>query len=270
VDISRDHMRRTLGDIGQQHDRAMKLQDEALERAVHEDDLTADEKGDLVLGGLNRRKFLTIGGVTVASAAIFAACGSTSSKAQTTPPTSGSSGGSATTPTTASGKAADITILRTASSLEVLAVDTYAKAIKSGLVHSSAVAAAAKDFMNQHAQHAAAFEAATTKAGGQPFKKPNPVVLAKVIMPALAKVKNQKDVVALAYALETAAAATYVSTIGHFSDKTYNAATAAIAGVESRHITVLASVLAEPSMYPAYPTSGFQSITAAVKPGTGV
>jgi rubrerythrin len=272
VEISRDHLRRTLGSIGRQHDQAMKLHTDALHRAVEEGDLDDNEKDELILGGLNRRRFLTIGGVSIASAAIFAACGN-SSKTQSTPTTTTAPASSPTTVASGgstAGDTSDVTILRTASSLEVLAVDTYQTAIKSGLVTSPAVAAAAKDFMNQHAEHAAAFEAATKKAGGTPFTQPNPVVNAKVIQPAIKVAKTQTDVVALAYALETAAAATYTSTIGAFKNPAYNSAAAEVAGVESRHITVLASVLADPTKYPAYPTSGFFSTADAVKVGTGV
>lgn len=267
MDISREHMRRRLGEIGARHDAAMALHSEALDRAVNEGDLDADGQSELFVGGLNRRRFLTIGGMSVASAAIFAACGS-SSHTQTTPTTTVPAPVASTVPTSAA--TTDVTILRTASSLEVLAVDTYATAIKSGLVTSPAVAAAAKDFMNQHAQHAQAFEAATRTAGGTPYTNPNPVVKAQVIDPAIAKLKTQADVVALAYDLETAAAATYVSTIGAFTNDKYNSAAAAVAGVESRHIVVLASVLNDSAKYPAYPSSGFFSTTAAVKAGTGV
>jgi rubrerythrin len=286
VDINKDHLRRELGELGRQHDAAMKGYTEALDRLVNENDLNAEQKDEFVLGGLNRRRFMTIGGVSIASAAIFAACGSSSKSTTpnpttvppttpptTTPPTTATAPAATTPPTTAPAGAAatqsDLTILRTASSLEVLAVDTYKTAIKSGLVTSSAVAAAAKDFMEQHAEHAAAFEAATKSAGGTPFTKPNPVVYSSFIAPALKKVKNQADVVALAYDLENAAAQTYVSTIGAFDNAAYNPVAASIAGVESRHMTVLASVLMS-SKYPEYVASGFFTTTGAVKPGTGV
>jgi hypothetical protein len=277
VDIDNDHVRRELGELGREHDRAMKGYTEALDRMVNENDLTTDQKDEFVLGGLNRRRFLTIGGVSIASAAIFAACGS-SSRTTTTPSTTTSVPAPATTtapsPSTTSGgttaTTSDLTILRTASSLEVLAVDVYGTAIKSGLVKTPAVAAAAKDFMEQHQEHAAAFEAATKAAGGTPFTKPNPVLMTSVIAPALKKLKTQDDVVALAYALENVAAQTYVSTVGAFDNTAYNSVAASIAGVESRHMTVLASVLMSTTKYPEYVPGGFFTTTSAVKPGTGV
>ncbi len=283
MDISNDHVRRELGELGRQHDRAMTQYNEALDRMVNERDLDDNQKDEFVLGGLNRRKFLTFGGVSVASAAIFAACGS-SSKTTATPTTSNApgttAGSSATTMApsgggSTSGTKSDITILRTASSLEFLAVAVYATAIKSGLVKTPAVVAAAKDFKMQHEEHGQAFVAATKKAGGTAFTKPNPVIDKTVIAPALPKLKNETDVLQLAWTLENAAAQTYVSTVGAFDNHAYNSVAASIAGVESRHMTVIGGVLAllkDPSAmkYPSYVPSGFFVTTAAVKPGTGV
>jgi hypothetical protein len=279
VDISRDHVRRELGELGRQHDQAMKGYTEALDRMVNEGDLNDVQKDEFVLGGLNRRKFLTFGGVSVASAAIFAACGSSSKTASTptttappatTSPTTAAPASSTTAPAASTkGTRSDITILRTASSLEFLAVATYETAIKSGLVTTPAVAAAAKDFKAQHMDHAEAFVAATKKAGGTPYTKPNPVVDKAVIAPALRKLKNQTDVLQLAWMLENAAAQTYVSTVGAFDNPAYNSVAGSIAGVESRHMTVIGGVLMSMT-YPTYVPSGFFTTTKAVKAGTGV
>lgn len=246
---SNDFIRRELDAISRHNDTAMTLQSEALTRMVESGELNGDEKDELITGGLRRRQFLKFGGVAVATSAVFAACG-TSSKA-----TSGSTSTAA---------------LRTASSLEALAVQTYQKAIVSGLIATAMVAAVAKNFMEQHQQHAAAFESATTKAGGQAFTQPNPVVSAQVITPALAKIKTENDVVVLAYMLESAASQTYQSAIGHMSKATYNSALASVLGVESRHQALLGLVLNDTTMYPSYRANGFQTENNAVKIGVGV
>jgi rubrerythrin len=277
VDISRDHTRRVLGDIGRQHDEAMKQHEEALDRLVNERDLSFEEADQTFLGGLSRRRFLTIGGISVASAAIFAACGSTSKlqstpSSTTLPPSSNSGSSGSSSSSSAMASSSDVTILRTASSLEYLAVATYNDAIKSGLVTNKTVAAVAVDFRNQHMQHAAAFDAATKQAGGTPFTKPNPAVYDAVVKPALAKLKNQTGVLELAYTLENAAAETYVNIIGKLSVPAYNSAAASVAGVESRHVTVLGTVLTSAGAmgYPTYVASGFYPVSGAVKAGTGV
>lgn len=264
MDISNDFIRRELDDLSRHNDVAMRLQSEALARMVETGELDGDEEDELIIGGLRRRQFLKIGAMAVATSAVFAACG-TSSKA-----TSGSTSTAAPTTAPAGSGATDISALRTASSLEALAVQTYQKAIGSGLIATAMVVAVAKNFMGQHQQHAAAFESATTKAGGQAFTQPNPVVSAQVITPALAKIKTENDVVTLAYMLESAASQTYQSAIGLMSKATYNSALASVLGVESRHQALLGVLLNDTTMYPPYPANGFQTENNAVKVGTGV
>ncbi|MDQ6796718.1 MAG: ferritin-like domain-containing protein [Actinomycetota bacterium] len=265
MDLSNDFIRQELDEIAHHNDVAMALQSEALTRMVETDELDADQRDELITGGLGRRRFLRFGGVAVATSAVFAACG-TSSRTRTA-----STSTTSTSSTTVAGSAStDITALRTASSLEVLAVQTYQKAIGTGLLTTPTVAAAAKDFMGQHQQHAAAFESATTKAGGQAFTQPNSVVSAQVITPALAKVKTENDLVALAYTLESAASQTYQSAIGIMSKPAYNSALASVLGVESRHQALLGLVLNNTTQYPPYPVNGFQTENDAVKIGTGV
>jgi hypothetical protein len=264
VDLSNDFIRRELKEIARHHDVAMRIQSQALTRMVETDELSGDDKDELITGGLGRRRFLELGGVAVATSAIFAACGARSKTTSVTTSTTSA-------PSTSVGTAAtDITALRTASSLEALAVDTYQKALGTGLMTTATTVAAARSFLEQHRQHASAFEAATTRAGGQPYSRPNPVVSAQAIAPALAKVKTENDLVTLAYMLESAASQTYQSAIGQMSKATYNSALASVLGVESRHQALLGLVLANTTTYPSYPANGFQTEDNAVKIGVGV
>ncbi|MDQ2725305.1 MAG: ferritin-like domain-containing protein [Actinomycetota bacterium] len=264
MDISNDHIRRELDGIARHNDVAMTLQSEALARMVETDELNGDERDELITGGLGRRRFLRFGTVAVATSAVFAACGTSSKPTAASTPTTAP-------PSTAAGSAStDIAALRTASSLEALAVQTYQKSIGSGLITTATVIGVAKNFMEQHQQHAAAFESATTKAGGQAFTQPNPVVSAQVITPALTNLRTENDVVALAYMLESAASQTYQSAIGHMSKGAYNSALASVLGVESRHQALLGLLLNNTTMYPSYPANGFQTENNAVKIGTGV
>ena len=89
------------------------------------DSRSESQTSSLVLGGLTRRSLFHIGGVSLAGAALLAACGSDTKSAATT-------GVATTIPgTTVPGAAAspamssDVVILRTASSIEELAVAAY-------------------------------------------------------------------------------------------------------------------------------------------------
>ena len=262
--INNDFVRRELDEIARHNDAAMRLHAEALARTTETDELDGEQRDELITGGLGRRRFLTFGGVAVATSAVFAACGTSSKN------TSASTSSTAPPPTASGSPVSDIAALRTASSLEALAVQTYQKALASGLLTTATVVAVAQNFMEQHQQHASAFESATTKAGGQAFTQPNPVVSAQLIDPALSQVKTENDVVALAYMLESAASQTYQSAIGVMSKASYNSALASVLGVESRHQALLGLVLNNSTMYPAYPANGFQTETNAVKVGVGV
>jgi len=256
-DFSSDEVRRQAKESQIEHASAMRSMRDIVNRLFDGGaGESATAKADFVTGGVNRRRFIQIGGLSVATAAIFAACGSDK----------GSSSSSATTEatTTTIDAMADVQILRTASSLEVLAVDVYQKAIDSGLVKTQAIADAAKLFQSQHKEHAGLFEGATKKAGGEVFDKANPVVM-QSLQGALSQLKDETGVVQLALQLEMAAAATYQSTVGAFKDPTLNQAAMSVGGVEARHVAVLLGVLKQPQVPKA-----FQTTDGAVAVGTGV
>ena len=258
MDISSEFIRREAKESQVEHDASMKTMRSLVNRLFGDTSESGIAKADFVTGGLNRRKFLQIGGLTVATAAVFAACGSDD--------TADGNGTAAEGEDEEMGAAAegDITILRTASSLEVLAVDVYQKAIDSGLVKTAAIADAAKLFQAQHREHAALFQGATKKMGGEEMTEANPVVL-QTLQGPLAALKDETGVVQLALMLEQAAAATYQSTVGAFKDVTLNQAAMSVGGVEARHVAVLSSVLKQPGAPKA-----FQTTDGAVAAGTGV
>ncbi|HUP84419.1 MAG TPA: ferritin-like domain-containing protein [Acidimicrobiales bacterium] len=255
MDISNDDVGREANESQIAHTSAMKSMRGLVTRLFGESEESGFAKAGFVTGGLNRRKFMQIGGLSVATAAVFAACGSDARDESST--TMGHGPGS-------SSDKGDIQILRTASSLEVLAVDVYQKAIDSGLVKTPAVGDAAKLFQSQHREHAELFQGVTKKLGGDVFDRPNPVVLQSLQGP-IGALKDEMDVLQLALMLEQAAAATYQSTVGAFKDLSLNQAAMSVGGVEARHVAVLSIVL---ELAPA--PKAFQTTDGAVAAGTGV
>lgn len=260
-ELSRDFVRREARESQLEHRSSMRSMRDLVSRLFGASDESSFAKSDFATGGLNRRRFIQVGGLTVATAAVFAACGP-----------GGSGGGDAADDIDKSagenraggGAESDIKILRTASSLEVLAVDVYQKAIDSGLVTTVAVADAAKLFQSQHREHAELFEGATKKLGGTPMVDANPVVL-QSLASTIEALQDEAGVVELALMLEQAAAATYQSNVGAFSDASLNQAVMSVGGVEARHVTVLSSVLGRPQVPKAFSTTD-----GAVAAGTGV
>ena len=271
MDFSHDHLRREARASQVDHEEALPRLRQLLSRVFERpNSLGPDQRQDLVLG-VSRRRALQIGGVTILGGALLAACGSDSDNAGTT-----TAGGDATTGAPTTGAAStmppgteaaagmDVLILRTASSIEELAVAAYQTAIDSGLVTTAAIADAAMLFQAQHREHSGLFQSLTTKAGGEPFAVPNPAIL-EAIQPTIDALKDEMGVVALACDLEVVAAQTYQSNVAAFEDPALNAAIMSVGGVEARHAAALASVLNQ-NPVPA----AFQVTNKAVMAGTGV
>jgi hypothetical protein len=243
MDFQRDELRRQLRASRAEQQAAMGPWREALFRFFGPDNkVPASAKAELV-GVPNRRGFLKIGGATIIGAAVLAACSDSGESGPVAE--SGGSGDGTTTTTSAEAAALDVTLLRTATSIEVLAVDAYNAAIESGLVTTAAVIEAAELFRDQHDEHRAALEAATEEAGGTPFTRANPFLQENVVDPALADLTNETGVVEFALTLETAAAETYVYAAGELSVPALRQAIMGIGGVEARHQAVLRGVLEE-------------------------
>ena len=94
----------------------------------------------------------------------------------------------------------DLPLARTAASLEQLAVDTYNTAIKSGLVKTAAIGSAAGLFRDHHQMHLDALNSTIANAGGTKVTVANKAVYDALIAPAVAKLKDEAGVVALALA----------------------------------------------------------------------
>lgn len=284
-DLDRDHLRRELRAVDELQRDSLPSLRFALRRVFGDTATTAEHEraqSTLALGGLTRRNVLRIGGITVLGGAVLAACGSSGSSgsapsgATTTmlDPTTTAAASSTTTmapattmapsTTAAAAMPMDIVILRTASSIEELAIAAYQTAIESGLVKTAAIADAAKLFQQQHREHAALFRSQTETAGGEAFTMPNPAILA-AIKPTIDALKDEMGVVALAFDLETVAAQTYQANVGTFTDVKLNQTIMSVGGVEARHAAVLAGVLQQMPV-----PAAFQATAKATPPGTGV
>lgn len=247
MDISRDELHRALRDLDAEHRAAMPRWREALARLFDDPGTPSSAKAQALLGGFGRRRFLKVGGTAVGAGVLLAACGDDDSET-----TSGTTAGA--TATTGSGTTAgtganetDITVARTAASLELFAVSVYDTAIDSAeaLGIERAVATAAMLFRDQHQEHADAFNGAAAQLGGDPYDRPNPTAQ-DAFADRIAGLANQTDVVRFAYDLENVAAQTYQG-VGAtmLSTPTLRQTAMSVGGVEARHAAILAGVLGE-------------------------
>ncbi|HEX4901991.1 MAG TPA: ferritin-like domain-containing protein [Acidimicrobiales bacterium] len=205
--------------------------------------------GDLarLIGVPTRRQVLRIGGLGIAGAALLAAC---SDEGDPEPPERRPGTTSTTLPDGPSaGPDADIVLLNTALSLEVLAIDAYRRAGETGLVGSAAVTDAFAMFQAHHAAHRDALIGVVEAAGVEPFAIPNPVVRVAFVDPELQAAVAEGDLVRLAHDIERAAAQTYVWATGTLSTADLRGRAMSIGAVEARHAAVLDAIgeLAEES-----------------------
>lgn len=142
----------------------------------------------------------------------------------------------------------DIDALQTSAAIENLAVAVYTKAAALPANVSGASNPVVLKFVQttiqQHTDHANAFNAAVQQLGGKPQTGIDEVVFTGVVTPALPKISGPADVLSLAITLEDAAAQTYVKFGSQASDANAVKTWASIAPVEAQHVAVLTAVKA--------------------------
>jgi len=252
--INSDEVRRQLSASQHDHAEAMPQFREALKRVFDRDSGAAESAKAALVGVPSRRSFLTVGSATVLGSAVLVGCGKSSKK--TLPVTGTSIPAPSSTTTTAPGSSEmDLTLLRTAQSIEVLAVQTYQTAIDSGLLTTPSVLEAIKLFRSQHQEHGGLLASATRNLGGQPYDTANPFLDVEIVTPALTAATDQTAIVKIAVVLENTAAQTYTQAGGVLTSADLRAAIMSIGATEARHLTVLYGVLGgNPVPLPFMPT----------------
>ncbi len=262
MNLSNDDIRRDLRAINQVQEAAVRDSGALLDAVLSGDArLSSPERADVLLGGLGRRRFLRLGGFSVATAAVIAACGGSES---------GGIPQAGLVPTTLGLPERvidDIVLLRTASSLEYTAIDAYTKAIDSGALNE-VQASIAKLFRNHHGEHAAFFDAATKSAGGEAFTKANPVLAESVLKPVLELIGVSKDpqgdLMRFAHGLENLAAGTYQQLVASLTKPTLRQKAMTVGSVEARHAAILAKALGgEPVVGLITPSTASTTVAAA-------
>lgn len=142
----------------------------------------------------------------------------------------------------------DVDALQTSAAIENLAVAVYNKAATlppnvSGAANP-VVLQFVKTTIQQHTDHANAFNAAIMQLGGKAQTGIDMTVYNGVVTPALPKITGPADVLALAITLEDAAAQSYVKFGSDAGDANAVKTWASIAPVEAQHVAVLTAVRA--------------------------
>ena len=187
---------------------------------------------------ISRREAFRVGGATLSLAAIVAACGD--DRGGDTDP--GRVGNAPSVTAIPDYEVNDAVLLRTASSLELTAVDVYNTA--KGLVDFDENTTALVDrLIANHTATAAKMGELTVAAGGEAWDRTNPWIMERAIEPILETIADSDDVArdltSLAITLENLAAATHQSLTGLLSTSEQRTAVAMAAAEESRHSATL-------------------------------
>ena len=199
---------------------------------------------------VGRRRFLQIGGLSVATATLVAACGGAESN-------SGARVGVAPERTDLPDAIVnDVVLLRTASSLERSAIAVYDAVIGNPDLLAASLQDAAKRFRDDHIAHAELFEQLTTDAGGEAWTCGNPRIDELLAAPVFAAITGaaasgtvaavpasddaHRDVLSFAHALEDLATQTYQALVPQFSEPELRSKAMAVGSQEARHSSLLA------------------------------
>lgn len=131
--------------------------------------------------GTDRRGFIRIGGLSVATVAVIAACGSNEAGAP------GRVGNVEKPEPLPDPIVSDISLLRTASSLEHSAIDLYDIVLESSLLDDNQTTVAQR-FKEDHQRHAKVIEGLTEAAGGVAWTCANPRIQSVVVDPSMARI----------------------------------------------------------------------------------
>lgn len=202
----------------------------------------------------DRRGFLTLGGATIAMGAVVAACGSGVSDDSL--PVTGTLPPQPTESTVPVGTTNDITMLRTAQSIEALAAQTYRDVIESGQVTSPEARQAAQRIADAHETRVGLVGDLVSSVGGAPYTQPNPFLLENVVNPELELMASADDALGLLLTVENLTSQTEVYAAESLSTAQLRSSIVALGSSSARMVSVLFGLQGHPQVpFPTYPVS---------------
>jgi Ferritin-like domain len=245
-DHSSDQLRRELRSLGATANRDAQAAQRVYSQLFDSEPSASDARRAL----FGRRDILRIGGFGVATAAVISACGDERGEV-------GRVGAVPTTATLPEVAVSNVTLLRTASSLEHSVINVYSQVIGNSDLLDPALDDVAKRYLDDHTGHAELFEKLTTDGGGTAWTCGNPKIDDVIIQPVLDRIIKgvpatavsaaippsddpHRDILNFAHGLEALAGATYQSFVVLFSDPSLRADAMRVGARESRHAALLA------------------------------
>lgn len=196
-------------------------------------------------GAWTRRGVLQVGGVSAALAAVLAACGRPGDGA---PGRVGNAPDATSLPTVV---VDDAVLLRTIGSLEYSAIEAHERIKEAGGIDDRA-AALVDRMIEDHTRHAETIGGLIEEAGGERYECANPWYSERVIGPLFERVEGNpdaeiepsddpaRDLVTIAYAIESMLTATYQELVEQVADPALRQPLVELAAEEGRHAAAFA------------------------------
>lgn len=201
--------------------------------------------------GMPRRTFLTLGGFTVATAAVLAACGGSSTTTRVA-----QAGATPETVAPPERVVTDVVLLRTASSLAHSAAAAYDRAIGMGALGGEALEFANR-FLKHHQSSATFFENQTKAAGGEAFTDVNPAVTKNIMTPVFdaigASADKAGDLRNFLHSLEDVVTETCQSFVPLLSVPKLRSAMMSVGTIGAKQSAVWAAILGGPVAFSLVP-----------------
>lgn len=140
---------------------------------------------------------------------------------------------------------ADLAVLRTATSIELLLVEAYDRiAGRRSPDLGAPTRALFARFADHHREHAGALRSAAVAAGGDAHDEANEALRARLLVPGLGAATTRVSVLAFARDLEQFAAAADVRHVGALVAPELRRIVLAVGGAEARHVAAVRGLLA--------------------------
>lgn len=226
----------------------------------------AEEQEREEAGGIDRRHFLRVGGLSLAAAAALAACGSDSGDVG-----AGADDGDAPEdPEESKGSASDVRFLNDATAAERAAVAAYVKIIEAIGDSDDDLRNTLNTMSGHHEEHFTVLASATEALGGD-TNRDEDADISDLVERELAGTSNPDAISRVAYLVESALAQRYARAAAGLDDRALNKTTLAVLGSEARHVAALGLLANDPGL-PPFATSGLglpEPVAPATPPGPG-
>ena len=191
---------------------------------------------------MSRRDVLRSGGLVLSLGALAAACGSEAEGSEAP----GRIGIAPPPPTLPEAVVDDMTLLRTAQSLEYTALDLYEPLLATGALTADETTVFDR-IIEDHTAHAAEWGVLIAAQGGTEYTCSNAFIMERNVLPALNAMDGSddvhRDVLNIAFAFETLFGASYQSFIPLLTALDLRRATMLVCSDEQRHAAVIARMI---------------------------